>query len=636
MLSKKKTSHTYTGTVDHVSKQYAYIIVKDLPQDIIVTHANLQGAWHGDTVKIILIEEKYNSKKQGKVIDIVSRAKKEFIGKIKKQGDNTFLIPDHKRLHHPILLPQETSNQNTQKAIIEVNTWPKGNALAEGKVKKILGEVGSHKAETEAIILQFGFKPQFQNDLIKQADAFPDKIPAEEIKKRRDFRAIPTFTIDPDSAQDFDDALSIEKLPNGYYQIGIHIADVSHYVKPESPIDQEALQRGTSVYLVGDTIPMLPERLSNDLCSLRPDQDRLAFSVVIDMNEKAEIQKTWIGETIIHSKKRFTYAEAKKAIDTQKGPHHQALSILNNLAAQLRQKRIEDGAIPFDTTDFNIHLDEAGEPIHITPKQSSIAHQLIEEFMLVTNKVVAEYAYKLKTPQKKHLPFIYRIHDQPDYEKMALLSTFAAQLGYTFKPKKNQLPKAYQTLLTQIKNTPHQHTLQSLAIRTMAQASYTTQPKGHFGLAFKHYSHFTSPIRRYPDIIVHRLLKQYLQKKPPLNQPYQEISQHTSQRERLAIDAERASINYKQVVFMKKLKGQTLQGIISHITPWGLYIEIIENKCEGMVRITDIKDDYYFFEPKKFRFRGKRTNKIYQLGDMVNVQIKTCDLEKKTVDLIFV
>ncbi|MEM7361484.1 MAG: ribonuclease R [Bacteroidota bacterium] len=634
----KKRPKTYTGTVDHISKQYAYITVKELPQDILVFHHNLKGAWHHDTVKVAILHgKKRSSKPEGKVIEIVERAYKKVIGQIKKEGQHHILLPDHKRLHHPILLPAtHPNNQPSQKAIAQITSWPSPPALATGTITQLLGEVGTHRAETEAIIQQFGFSSSFAPHLIQAANQFPERLSQEEIKRRRDFRHVPTLTIDPDNSQDFDDALSFQELPDGNYEVGIHIADVSHYVRTNSPIDQEALERGTSVYLVGETIPMLPERLSNNLCSLKPHEDRPAFSLVATIDANARVQDNWVGETIIHSNQRFTYAQAKEAIDNQKGYLHRELSILNELAKKLRTRRMKHGAIPFNTTDFNIHLDEAGEPIHITAKQNTIAHQLIEEFMLLANRLIAQKVYKMKSKKQQHLPFIYRIHDEPDPEKIENLTRFASLLGYSFKPKKGQLPKAYQALLTEIEGTPYQHTIQSLAIRTMAQACYTTEPKPHFGLAFAHYTHFTSPIRRYPDLIVHRLLKRYLRGERSIEESYQEVAQHTSQRERLAVEAERASINYKQVVFMQKLEGQTLQGIISHITPWGVFIEIIENKCEGMVRLSDIQNDYYTFEPEKFRIKGSKTGHTYKLGEVVKVKVKKCDLEKRTVDLVFV
>ena len=626
----------YIGQVDHVSTQYAYIIVEGMGTDILVSDVNLQGAWHGDTVEVQLLPaKKGRSRPEGKVVSITARARYEFIGQIERKGAQHVLVPDHKRLHHPILLPEEASQHTAQKAVVEVTKWPKGSKPAKGTVTKTLGEVGTHRAETEAIILQFGFSSSFPPMVEQAANSLPATLSEEEIARRKDFREVTTLTIDPDDAKDFDDALSLQVLPNGRYQIGIHIADVSHYVKKESAIDQEALRRGTSVYLVGETIPMLPERLSNDQCSLRPNADRPAFAVVVEMDDRARVQDIWVGETIIHSDKRLTYDQAKQIIEKGEGKFAEPLQTLHKLAEQLRQKRMTHGAIPFHTTDFNIHLDEAGEPIHITPKQSSIAHQLIEEFMLLANRLVAEKVYKMKNDKGKRLPFLYRIHDQPDPEKLLQLSMFAKRLGYTFQPKPDKLAHAFHSLLAQVADTPHQHIIQSMAIRTMAQARYTTEAKPHFGLAFPHYTHFTSPIRRYPDLIVHRLLKQYLSGNQSTDNPYEEIAIHTSQRERSAVEAERASINYKQVVFMQKLEGKKLKGLISHITQWGIYVEIIENKCEGMIRLSDLKGDFYIFEQEKFRLRGKRSGKTYQIGDTVDVQIKSCDLEKRNVDLIF-
>lgn len=633
---KPPLSDRSVGKVDHISLQYAYVIVEGEKKDIFVPNIHLKGAMHGDTVEVIY-SRRQNKKPEGKIVKILEHNHTHIVGQVEEQGANYFLLPDHKRLHSPILLSPEEGEKNvSQKAIVKITSWAEDKNPAEGTITKTLGIAGSHQAETEAISIQFGFNTSFPEDILKEANQFPSSLSEKEIQRRRDFRSITTLTIDPDDAQDFDDALSLEKLPNGHFQVGIHIADVSHYVKPQSPIDQEAVQRSTSVYLVGHTIPMLPERLSNDLCSLKPNQDRPAFSVVVELDVNAKIHHLWIGETIIHSDRRLTYAEAKEAIEEEKKPLHNVLTTLDQLAKKLREKRFEEGAIPFNTTDFNIHLDEAGEPINITPKQTSMAHKLIEEFMLLANRLVAEKVYHTPTPQKKTLPLIYRVHDRPDPEKVEQLAKFAQQLGYTFKPTDKNLSQAYYNFLTQIEGTPHQHTLQSLAIKTMAQARYSTIPNEHFGLAFKHYTHFTSPIRRYVDLLIHRLLKQYLKGESPKETLYGELAQYASQQERLAIDAERASINYKQVVFMKKQENKTFEGLISHMTQWGLYVELESNKCEGMVRLSDLRDDFYVFDPSKLSIRGQRKGKSYQLGEKVTVKVKKCDLEKRVIDLTLI
>ncbi len=628
----------YTGQVDHVSQHHAFIIVDSLKEDILVTHNNLCGAMHQDTVKVAIMPKKRRGRAEGKVITIISRTHNSLVGCIKQKNTHIVVIPDHKRFHYPIQLYPNDYNgaQLDDKVVVQIKEYPTSKQWAKGKVTKVLGPSSNYKVETYALMEQYGLTHQFSTEIEKEVAAFPDMLDKQEIAHRRDFRKIPTFTIDPVDAKDFDDALSIRPLGNGRYEVGIHIADVSHYVKKDTPLDKEALKRGTSVYLVGNCVSMLPERLANDLCSLKPHTIRPAFSIVLTLDTQAKVQDMWVGETVIYSDKRFTYAQAQEVIETGKGDFYKELIQLNELAKKLRKDRITAGAIAFETTDINIELDKQGFPIQIVPKHNSITNKLIEEFMLLANTQIAEMIYKKK--RKKELPtFVYRVHDNPDPDKIERFSLFVKQLGYSFQTNSNNLSTAFNHTLKTIEGTPHQNIIQTLAIRSMAQAHYTTEAKPHFGLAFKHYTHFTSPIRRYPDLVVHRLVKHYLKNNTSPNKTwYKEMTLHTSARERIAVEVERASIHYKQVLFMKKLEGKEFKGIISGVTEWGLYVEILENKCEGMVKLSALKNDYYQFDARNFCVRGKRTKKTYKLGDKVYVRVVYCDVARRTTDLTLV
>ncbi|MEM7173660.1 MAG: ribonuclease R [Bacteroidota bacterium] len=630
---------TYVGKVDFVSPHHAFIIVEGLEKDISVAYGNTNGAMHGDLVKVSILSSPKRGRMEGKVVDIMKRSYDRVIGCVVGYENEKVVMPDHKRLHQRIRLVKEGAYGKVKlhdKVVVKITKYPTQKAWAVGKISEILGARGSHEAEEGAIIEEYGLDKTFSKDIEKAVAAFPDELSHEEIARRRDFTAVPTFTIDPDDAKDFDDALSVKKLPDGNYQIGIHIADVGHYVKKNTVIDEEALKRGTSVYLVGTCIPMLPERLSNDLCSLKPHTKRPAFSVVVTLDESAKVEDIWVGETLIYSDRRFTYQEAQEVIERKKGDFATEIGWLHQLARKLRKRRLDEGAIAFESSDLHIELDKQKNPVRIVPKIASQANKLVEEFMLLANRLVAEKIYR-KKQGKNHATFIYRTHDKPEAGKLEDFATYLKQLGYNFKPTVSNLDQAFNKILKEVANTPHQNIVQMLAIRTMAQALYTVDPKPHFGLAYPHYTHFTSPIRRYPDLVVHRLVKDYLNSQPaPDKRWYEEMTAHTSSRERIAIEAERTSINGKQVVFMKKLEGNTYQGVISGITTWGIYVEILENKCEGMVKVSDLKDDYYEIDQRKFCLMGKRTQKVYKLGDLVRVKIKYCDLDRRTTDLVFV
>lgn len=627
------------GHVDYVNPAYAYIVPKDAQEqkeDIWVKQENLLGALDKDLVKVVVQPQQRNNGQRivGKVIEVITRNKAPIVGRIVQRGTQIWVVADRRRMHHDILIKDNHHKhaQQNDKVIVEIVDWPTQGGSPVGIIQKVLGQVGVHDVEMHAIMAEFGLADTFSAQVQHDANAISHAIAPHEIAKRKDFRAVPTLTIDPEDAKDFDDALSLKKLPNGHYEVGIHIADVSHYVQEGSPIDQEALARGTSVYLVDRTIPMLPERLSNDLCSLNPDEDKLTFSTVLELDALGNVQQMWIGETVIRSQKRFTYETAQQVLDQQKGDFYEVLTQLHQLARQLRTKRFQKGAINFETTEVKFQLDEQGNPLKIVPKVWKDVHKLVEEFMLLANETVATHVAKMK-PIKGLPTFVYRTHDNPDPDKLYDFWQFAAQLGYR-TAQQQSVAKALNDILDATKGSPAASIIHSLAIRTMAKATYTSEEKRHFGLALQHYTHFTSPIRRYPDIMVHRLLKQYLKGHFEVDpKSYVEKCQHTSERERIAIDAERASIRYKQVEWMRAHEGNVFEGIINGVTSWGIYVELIENRCEGMIRLANMTNDYYELDEKGFKVVGKRTKKVYRLGDRIDVQVEACDLAKRTVNL---
>ena len=633
------THHYIVGRVDYVNPAYAYIIPEndDVQQnDIWVKQEDLLGALDKDLVKVMLLQKaRENKRSTGRVIEIIERNQAPIIGRVKYYDQRVFVVPDSRRMHKDIFIKNKDSKgaQHNDKVVITITDWPEEAKNPMGVIQEVLGPAGVHEVEIHAIMAEFGLATSFPDEVISETQAISTAIPTHEIARRKDFRAVPTLTIDPEDAKDFDDALSLRKLPNGHYEIGIHIADASYYVKEGSLLDQEAMERGTSVYLVDRTIPMLPEKLSNELCSLNPQEDKLTFSAVFELDNRGKVQKEWLGETIIHSDKRFTYDEAQQVITQQQGNFYEELTILNQLAKRLRTERFRQGAINFETAEIKFQLNEQGKPLRIVPKIWQDTHRLVEEFMLLANMRVAK---RVSAMQKgKNLPtFVYRTHDDPDPDKLNDFWTFIKQLGYQNTTKQSSISHALNTILKASSGTEEANIIQSLAIRTMAKAVYTSEDKRHFGLAFQNYTHFTSPIRRYPDIMVHRLLKQYLKGQFDTDpRSYEEKCKHVSERERVAIEAERASIRYKQVEFVQTLQGTILEGIISGVTDWGIYVEMVDNRCEGMIRLADMTDDYYELDEKSFKVVGKRSKKSYRLGDKVHVQVKSCDLTKRIVTL---
>ena len=523
------------------------------------------------------------------------------------------------------------------KAIVRITEWPEEAKNPLGEVVDILGTAGDNDAEMNAILAEFDLPYKYPANVEKAAEKISDAIPEEEIAKREDFRGVTTFTIDPKDAKDFDDALSARKLDNGNWEVGVHIADVTYYVKPESLIDREAFSRATSVYLVDRTIPMLPERLCNQICSLRPNEEKLCFSVIFELNKNAEIQQSHITRTIIKSDRRFTYEEAQAVIETGEGEYKEEILALNGLAQKLRDRRFKDGAIAFDRYEVKFDIDENGKPLGTYIKESKEANKLIEEFMLLANRTVAEFIGKSKNKTKK--TFVYRIHEQPDPEKLRDFSAFISRFGYKMRTEgtKTDISKGINKLLDSVQGKPEENLVETLAIRSMQKAHYTTDNIGHYGLAMDYYTHFTSPIRRYPDMMVHRLLERYLAGgRSVIKNKYEEYCKHCSEMEMVASNAERSSIKYKQVEFMKDKLGQVFDGVVSGVTEWGLYVELNDNKCEGLVPIRDLDDDYYEFDDKNYCLLGRRTKRIYRLGDAITVKVAQANLERKQLDFALV
>lgn len=628
------------GTVDHVNPKFAYIVTKESEEDIWVKASDLAFAIHGDLVNVILTKPAGKGfRPEGKVVNIIKRAKDEFVGKIEVSTKFSFVIPDSRNIHFDIFIyPEKIGKAKANdKVLVKIDQWHDAkNKNPIGHVTEVLGQAGENEAEIHSIMAEFGLPFRFPKKIEKAAEEIPDLITEEEIGKRRDFREVTTFTIDPFDAKDFDDALSIREQGHGIYEIGIHIADVSHYVAPDTSLDIEAVERATSVYLVDRTIPMLPERLSNGLCSLRPDEEKLTFSAVFEMDIEGKIAKKWFGKTIIKSNRRFTYEEAQERIEGLDEDFAEEIRLLNSIAKKFRDKRFKQGAVNFETVEVKFRLDENGKPLEVIPKVRKDAHKMIEEFMLLANREVATHIFKWKEKGKEEgsKTFVYRVHDDPDPEKLSTFASFAARFGHKLETDKS-ISKSLNTLMENIEGKPEQNVLESLAIRSMAKAKYTTDPRGHFGLAFPHYTHFTSPIRRYPDVMVHRLLQHYLNNgKSADAEHYEQLCVHSSEREKRAADAERASIKYKQVEFMQSMLGQVFEGIVSGVTEWGIFVEIIETKCEGMIRMADLDDDYYEYDEKQMRVVGRNNKRIITLGDKLQVQVAKTDIDKRTIDLV--
>lgn len=636
----KQLKTLVTGRVDMTADGSAYIVTDDeFEEDIFVAPRKLRNALHGDIVKVYVYAKSKGRKKDGEVVEILQRAKMEFTGIVKLSERFAFFVPDDRKMLHDIFIPLDSLNKATDqdKAVARIIDWPEDAKNPIGEIIHVLGKQGENNAEMNAILADYGFPLAFPKEVEDQADAIEETILEEEIAKRRDFRKVLTFTIDPADAKDFDDAISFKALENGNTEVGIHIADVSHYVQSGSALDKEAFERGTSVYLVDRVIPMLPERLSNGLCSLRPNEDKLCFSAVFELDKEANVVEQWFGKTIIHSDTRFSYEDAQEILENKSGKHSEELLKLNELAYELRERKFKHGAINFESVEIKFRLDEKGKPLGVYVKERKDAHKLIEDFMLLANKKVAEFIAK-KGKGNQKLTFVYRSHDSPKEDALLSFSQFASKFGYKIDTSSGrETARSLNLLMADVEGKKEQNVLTQLAIRSMAKAVYTTKKHSHYGLAFDYYTHFTSPIRRYPDVMVHRLLELYLAGGKSVNEEeYEKFSLHSSVMEKKAADAERASVKYKQAEYLQNNIGEEFSGIISGLTEWGMYVEIIVNKCEGMIRLRDLTDDFYVLDEKNYCIIGQRRKKKYQLGDEVRIMVKKVDLGKRQIDFTLV
>lgn len=641
----------YTGKLDLAAKGNGYIICDEFDDDVFIASNNINKALNGDEVEFYVYKRRKRGKLEGEITNIIKREKSEYVGviQIHDKKNFAFVVVDSNKMYKDIFVPINKINkaEDGDKVLVSLEDWPEKADSPNGKVLKVLGKPGEHNTEIHAILAEYGLPMEFPHEVEDYANKLDTSITEEEISKRRDMRKDLTFTIDPKDAKDFDDALSFKVLENGLYEIGIHIADVSHYLQEGTVLDDEAYERATSVYLVDRVVPMLPEVLSNNACSLRPHEEKLTFSAVFQMNDKCEIKNEWFGRTVTYSDARFAYEEAQAIIESKTSTIPQEVSLIgktyqasneiteavlkmDELAKIMRRKRMSSGAISFDKVEVKFNLDEQANPVGVFFKTSKDANKLIEEFMLLANRKVSEFVGK-KDPKKT---FVYRVHDEPDDSKLATLQNVVSRFGYklNFKDRKS-VSSTLNNLLKEVNGKKEQNLVDTLTIRTMSKAEYTTHNIGHYGLAFDYYSHFTSPIRRYPDVMAHRLLQQYLDGGKSANEgDYEEKCQHSSNMEGLATRAERDSIKYMQIKFMQDHKDEEFVGVISGVTDWGIYVEIISNKCEGMVSVRDMKDDHYAFDQDQYAMVGRSNGIVYQLGDEVVVKVKNTDLVKKHLD----
>lgn len=649
-MSKKKSknksgsSHLHQqgvkGVLEITRSGIGYVVIADGSGDVLVRPGDFNTALNGDTVRVKLRDNFSGRKKEGKIIEVVSRRQTEFIGHIQLGTNYAFFVPDTDKPMPDLFIPLDKVNGagNKERVVARLVKWEKGDKKPVGEVVSLLTAEAENNIAMKGILTEAGFPLTFPDEVIEESERISDTIPSSEIKLRKDFRETLTFTIDPFDAKDFDDALSIKKIKTGLYEIGVHIADVSHFVIPQTELDEEAYKRATSVYLPDRVNPMLPERISNELCSLRPHEDKLTFSAVFQMTTAGVVKNIWLGRTIIHSNHRFTYEEVQEIIEAKgEGLHGEEIMLLNGIAQTLRKERFSRGAINFSSQEVRFKLDEKGKPIGIVIKESKEAHQLIEEFMLLANKAVAEHIAKVEVSGKP-VPFPYRVHDQPDEEKLAPFMEFARKYGHSFNVSSPEaIAASFNQMLADAHGKPEQHVLEQLGIRTMAKAIYTTDNIGHYGLSFEEYCHFTSPIRRYPDVLVHRVLDSCLNGKPAVDKKMEEKCKHCSERERAAMEAERASNKYKQVEYLKDYLGEVFEGIISGVASFGFWVETIAHKCEGLVTVTSLLDydDFRLIEGD-YSLVGRRSGRKFKMGDKVWIKVIAANLEKRQLDFDWV
>lgn len=624
------------GKLEVTRSGMGYVIVENAEGDVLVRPGDFNTALNGDTVRVKVVKENIRTgKKEGRITEVVTRKQTEFIGHIQLSTNYAFFIPDTDKPMPDIFIPLAELNgaKNKDRVVARLVKWDKDDKKPVGTIVSIMQPEDENDAAMKELLAQAGFPLFFPEDVLEESERLPEIPDPGEIKKRKDCRGILTFTIDPADAKDFDDAISIRTLSNGWYEIGVHIADVSYYVHPGTELDEEAYKRATSVYLPDRVNPMLPERISNELCSLRPHEDKFTFSAIFQMNAKGEVKQYWLGKTVIHSDHRFTYEDVQEIIETGKGKHSEEVLLLNDISQRLRKNRFKKGAINFSSQEVRFTLDEKGKPVGVMVKESKESHQLIEELMLLANRTVAENVAK-HLVNKKPLPFPYRVHDRPDSEKLAPFIVFAKKHGHNFDTSSPQaIAHSFNSMLQDARGKPEQHVLEQLGIRTMAKAIYTTENIGHYGLAFEQYCHFTSPIRRYPDILVHRVLESILENKPMADKKMEEKCKHSSERERAAMECERAGNKYKQVEFMKEHLGETFEGVVSGVASFGFWVETVAHKCEGLVSVIGLSDyDDFRHVESDYSLVGRRSGRSFRMGDKVFIRVVSANLEKRQLD----